>query len=69
LPWHAASTSLRGDCCRSRRKYRSGNAALVDWEAVTLPVDQATIARTETHNSVLAAIDASIARSVAPEHG
>ena len=35
-----------------------GNAELVDWEAVTLPLDQATIARTETHNSALAAIDA-----------
>jgi len=41
-----------------------GNAELVDWEAVTLPLDQATIARTETHNSALAAIDARNARKL-----
>ena len=38
----AASASARGDCCRSRRKYRKvGNAALVEREAVTLPLDYA----------------------------
>lgn len=36
----SASASLRGDCRRSRRKYRRlGNAALIEREAVTSPLD------------------------------
>jgi hypothetical protein len=44
------------------------NAALVDWEAVTLPLDQATIAGTETHNSAPAAFAHATRESLAPKH-